>query len=132
MAKASHATTPLSPVSPLPLAHYSGRPTWPERPTFGLKAFLCPHCGHAGQRLMRATQFWRDQSDHLCPQIHIEMDFRCGRCAQGWQIHLFNEDEGEGEIIMDVKAVETVNSEDTTAMALHRQLSQGIAPPRTP
>jgi hypothetical protein len=46
------------------------------------------------------------------------MDFLCSRCKQGWQISLFNEDEGEGEIILDVKLVETVNSEDAKAMGV--------------
>jgi hypothetical protein len=96
----------------LPLVHYGGAPTDPERPTFGLKALPCPHCGGRDQRLIRATQSWRDQSDYLCAQIHVEMDFLCTQCEQGWQIILFNEDEGEGEILIDIKAVETVTQED--------------------
>ena len=48
----THTTTPRAPRLPLSLAHYGGRPTWPERPTLGLKALVCPRCGHYGHRLM--------------------------------------------------------------------------------
>ena len=65
---------------------------------------------------MRANQFWRDGSDYLSPQIHVEMDFLCRGCEQGWQIQVFNEDEGDGEIILDIKQVETVNSQDAKVM----------------
>jgi hypothetical protein len=91
---------------------YGGAPTFPERPTFGLKALQCPHCGSPDQRLIRATQHWRDQSDILCAQIHVTMDFSCQRCEQGWLINLFNEDEGEGQILIEVKAALTVVQED--------------------
>jgi hypothetical protein len=64
---------------------------------------------------MRAQQYWRDMAQ-LCAQIHVTMDFLCTRCHQGWQIDLFNEDEGEGEIILDIKAVETVDAEDARLM----------------
>jgi hypothetical protein len=112
-------------ASPLPLtdrehalvgrapARTTGYPTF----VLGLNYFRCPLCGHDGQRLIRAQQFWRDQSDAFCPQIHVELDFCCQACEQGWRLHLFNEDEGEGEIILDVSLVETVNSEDAKAMA---------------
>ena len=46
----------------------------------------------------------------------MELDFLCSGCEQGWQISLFNEDEGEGEIILDAKLVETVTSEDAKVM----------------
>jgi hypothetical protein len=62
-------TDPTPPRPPLHLAHYSGRPTWPDRPTLGLKALVCPLCGHDGQRLVRANQSWRDESDYFCSQI---------------------------------------------------------------
>ena len=101
----------------VPLVAYTGRPTFPERPTFGLMALACPSCGDRGQRLMRAQQYWRDQAQ-LCAQIHVAMDFCCTRCTQGWQIKLFNEDEGEGEIILEVSAVETVAAEDERHLGL--------------
>ena len=82
---------------------------------FGLYTLHCPHCGHYGQRLIRAQQYWRDAAQ-LCAQIHVTMDFLCGHCEQGWQIDLFNEDEGEGEIILLVKPVETVDAEDARTM----------------
>ena len=95
----------------VPLVSYTGRPAPTERPTFGLMALACPHCGDRGQRLMRAHQYWRDGAQ-LCPQIHVTLDVLCTRCRQGWQINLFNEDEGEGEIILAVNQVETVDRED--------------------
>jgi|SoiMethySBSTD1v2_1073268.scaffolds.fasta_scaffold1332521_2 hypothetical protein len=114
MSKASQETTNPPAARPqLRLLHYGGSPTWPDRPALGLKALVCPQCGHDGQRLIRANQSWRDQSDYFCAQIAVTMDFRCTACEQGWQISLFNEDEGEGEIILEVKLVETVSAEDT-------------------
>jgi len=108
---------PEKPVYPmLQLTPYSQRPTGPDRPALGLHMLHCPRCGHYGQRLMRANQCWRDASDQFCPRIHVTMDFLCMACDQGWQIDLFNEDEGEGEIILDVSLVETVNSEDARQM----------------
>jgi hypothetical protein len=101
--------------TPLVLRQYSGAPTFPERPTFGLKALLCPHCGHDGQRLIRATQHWRDQSDAFCARIHVEMDFLCTQCTQGWQLQVFNEDEGEGEILVVINPALTINQEDGMA-----------------
>ena len=114
MRKQCPATSPTPP--PLPLGTYTVPSRRSDRPTLGLHTLHCPLCGHAWQRLMRAHQFWRDGSDYLCPQIHVEMDFLCGACKQGWQIHLWNEDEGEGEIILDISQVETVNSQDAQVM----------------
>jgi hypothetical protein len=82
---------------------------------FGLYTFGCPSCGDHGQRLIRATQHWRDGAQ-LCAQIHVTMDFWCRGCDRGWQITLFNLDESEGEILMEVKAVETVVQEDARTM----------------
>jgi hypothetical protein len=120
-------TDPTPTRPPLPLVHYGGGPTWPDRPTLGLKALVCPQCGHDGQRLMRAHQFWRDESDYFCPQIHVEMDFRCAACDQGWQMYLFTDSEGEGEIILDVKLVETVTSEDARVMDATRNDNEAQA-----
>jgi hypothetical protein len=111
-------TPPLAPLVP-----YSGRPNFPERPAFGLKALKCPHCGHTTQRLMRAHQWWRDASDALCPQIHVELDFFCWACERGWQMQLFNEDEG-GEFLVIINEAETVNEEDA-----QRGIGSPPAPP---
>ena len=82
-----------------------------EGATFGLHVLRCPHCGHKTQRLIRAHQSWRDQSDVLCPQLHVALDFSCAACKRGWQIQFFNEDEG-GDFLVFVNAVETVVQED--------------------
>jgi hypothetical protein len=103
---------PKKPTAPVRLVPYGSPSATAILPTFGLKDLLCPHCGDGAQRIMRASQFWRDASDVLCPQIHVEIDFLCRGCEQGWQLKLFNEDEGEGEVIIDITAVETVVAED--------------------
>jgi hypothetical protein len=101
--------------TPLPLIPYSAPPQ-PDRITLGLQFLRCPSCGSIHQRMMRAQQFWRDQSDYFCAQIHVEIDMCCQACDQGWRLHMFNEDEGEGEVMIEVTLVETVASEDANAM----------------
>jgi hypothetical protein len=105
-------TTPTASRPTLRLVHYGGRPIWPERPTLGLKAFECPRCGHDEQRLMRAHQHWQDESDRFCAQIHVEMDFFCRGCEKAWRLHIFNEDEGEGHILMEVSLVQSIYEKD--------------------
>jgi hypothetical protein len=61
---------------------------------------------------MRAKQCWRDSSDVLCAQILVEIDLFCWACERGWQLAIFNEDEGEGEMIIALNPVETVTQED--------------------
>ena len=101
---------PPSPTVPLrPPGGVHRPPHLPGRPTFGLMALACPSCGDRGQRLCAPAVL--AGSAQLSAQIHVAIDFCCTRCTQAGRSAL-ERDEGEGEIILGVSAVETVAAED--------------------